>query len=82
MKRNYPSGAEKTKKKEEEEKEGVFSTFFNVFNVGAGCDGIHSRGSGMGRDSFFTLARDWDGMGLFLWEWDGTGMKNHSRVTL
>ncbi len=35
-----------------------------------------------GRDFPPRFFVDWDGMRLFLWEWDGRGLRIPSRVTL
>ena len=65
-------------------KKKISFCFLNVADLQNGSGGIEMGVgfvfNGTGRDRI--LVWDHQGIGFYLWEWDGTGMKIHSRVAL
>ncbi len=63
-------------------KVGTLWSVLYFYNTGVGGNGSHSSGSG--RDGIFPQFFRGIGSGRdeFLWEWDGRGLRIHSRVTL
>ncbi len=72
-----------------------FFSLLSVFSLGAGhwlvaghptlgarYDRSHSSKIGMGEDFFLLCHGMGDGTGMFMWEWDETGVKIHPPVTL
>ena len=53
----------------------------NWFGIGTGQEWI-SVGVGGSGIYFDHCPRDWEGLGLVGWEWEGAGVKMHSCVTL